>query len=339
MTCLANGAKISGILLENTKLPEGELAVVCGFGVNIAHHPQAALYPTTDLKTLGVEISPAALHLELAQNLAELLQVWSSGQNFAAIRTEWLAHAANLGTEIAVNLPTERLTGKFIDMDSSGCLVLGLADGSQKLISAGDVFLSRQSGIDKVTANPRDELVFLPLGGVGEIGMNLALYGYGPANKREWIIVDCGVSFAGEELPGVDLILPDIRFIEANRPSIKAMIITHAHEDHYGAVMDLWPRIKCPLWVSPFTAGLLEAKHNSDGEGDKLPVTIYRAGESFTCGPFQIEAVPVHPFHTGTVLAGNHHAAWHHHPHWRLENRPDARHRPRHRRSKVPRTW
>lgn len=144
-----------------------------------------------------------------------------------------------------------------------------------------------------MTAAPRDELVFLPLGGVGEIGMNLALYGYGPADKREWIIVDCGVSFAGEELPGVELILPDIRFIEANRPSIKAMIITHAHEDHYGAVMDLWPRIKCPLWVSPFTAGLLEAKHNYDGEGDKLPVTIYRAGEKFTCGPFEIEAVPV----------------------------------------------
>ena len=146
---LANGAKISGILLENTKLPEGKLAVVCGFGVNIAHHPQAALYPTTDLKTLGIEISPAALHHALAQNLAELLQVWSSGQNFAAIRTEWLAHAANLGSEITVNLPTERLTGKFFDMDSSGCLVLGLADGSQKLISAGDVFFPANQEMTK----------------------------------------------------------------------------------------------------------------------------------------------------------------------------------------------
>ena len=131
------------------------------------------------------------------------------------------------------------------------------------------------------------------LGGVGEIGMNLALYGYGPAKNREWIIVDCGVSFAGPELPGVDLILPDIRFIEANKAAIKAMIITHAHEDHYGAVMDLWPKIKCPLWVSPFTAGLLEAKHKSDGEGPEMPVTLFRGGETFQCGKFSVEAIPV----------------------------------------------
>ena len=156
------------------------------------------------------------------------------------------------------------------------------------------MFSSRNTPEHELTSPQKnDELVFLPLGGVGEIGMNLAMYGYGPAKNREWIIVDCGVSFAGPELPGVDLILPDIRFIEANKSAIKAMIITHAHEDHYGAVMDLWPKIKCPLWVSPFTAGLLEAKHKSDGEGAELPVTLFRTGETFQCGKFSIEAIPV----------------------------------------------
>ena len=141
--------------------------------------------------------------------------------------------------------------------------------------------------------NDSNELVFLPLGGVGEIGMNLALYGYGPANNREWIIVDCGVTFPGPDLPGVDLILPDIRFIEANRAAIKGMIITHAHEDHYGAVMDIWPRVKCPLYVTPFTAGLLEAKHKSDGDGTEISVTLYNPGETFHVGKFVVEAIAV----------------------------------------------
>ncbi len=141
--------------------------------------------------------------------------------------------------------------------------------------------------------NPKDELIFLPLGGVGEIGMNLALYGYGPVDKREWLIVDCGVTFPGPDLPGVDLVLPDIKFIEANRGFIKGMVITHAHEDHYGAVMDLWPKIKCPLYVTPFTAAMLEAKFKSDGVGKELPVTIYKGGETFQCGNFQVEAIEV----------------------------------------------
>src|SRR5690606_5883378 len=107
----------------------------------------------------------------------------------------------------------------------------------------------------------RNELVFVPLGGVGEIGMNFALYGYGPPARREWIIVDCGVTFPTPDLPGVELILPDTRFIEGELANLKGMVITHAHEDHYGAVLDLWPRLgKVPVWMTPFTAGLLEAK-------------------------------------------------------------------------------
>ena len=143
--------------------------------------------------------------------------------------------------------------------------------------------------------NPgKAELVFVPLGGVGEIGMNFALYGYGPADSREWIVVDVGVTFPGPDLPGVDLVLPDTRFIEAEVANLRGIVITHAHEDHYGALLELWPRLKAPVWMTPFAAGLLEAKRQGDnGAAPKVPVTIYQAGETFTVGPFAIEAIPV----------------------------------------------
>ncbi len=139
----------------------------------------------------------------------------------------------------------------------------------------------------------RAELVFLPLGGVGEIGINLALYGYGPARKREWVVVDMGVSFAGPDLPGADLILPDIRFLQAERNNLKGIVITHAHEDHYGALLDLWPLLNVPVYATPFTAGLLAAKRHSEPGAPDIPVTIYRAGETFNVGPFEFEALAV----------------------------------------------
>ncbi len=137
------------------------------------------------------------------------------------------------------------------------------------------------------------ELVFVPLGGVGEIGMNFALYGFGPADAREWIVVDVGVTFPDASLPGVDLVLPDIRFIEEQVQNLRGIVITHAHEDHYGALHELWPRLKAPLWMSPFAAGLLEAKRQGEANAPKIPVNIYRAGDTFEIGPFKIEAIPV----------------------------------------------
>ncbi|MGE6739255.1 ribonuclease J [Allorhizobium pseudoryzae] len=139
----------------------------------------------------------------------------------------------------------------------------------------------------------QDELVFLPLGGVGEIGMNLALYGYGPAAQRQWIMVDCGVTFAGPELPGVDLVLPDIRFLAEQRDRLKGIIITHAHEDHYGALNDLWPGLNVPVYASPFTAGMLEAKREYEGSRADIPITIFKAGDRIKVGPFEVEAVGV----------------------------------------------
>src|SRR5690606_32431941 len=128
------------------------------------------------------------------------------------------------------------------------------------------------------------ELVFVPLGGVGEIGMNFALYGFGPANAREWIVVDCGVTFPDAALPGVDLVLPDIRFIEEEVANLRGIVITHAHEDHYGALLQLWPRLKAKVWMTPFAAALLDAKRQSERGSPEVPVTIYRAGETFTVG-------------------------------------------------------
>lgn len=138
-----------------------------------------------------------------------------------------------------------------------------------------------------------NELVFLPLGGVGEIGMNLGVYGYGSEEDREWLIVDFGVSFAGPELPGVDLILPDIRFLENERHNIRGMVITHAHEDHFGAILDLWPKLKVPVYCTAFTAGLLETKRQTDFDSYEVPVNVFKAGDSFEIGSFNIEALAV----------------------------------------------
>ena len=133
----------------------------------------------------------------------------------------------------------------------------------------------------------------MPLGGIGEIGMNLALYGYGPEHDREWIIVDCGVSFAGPEFPGVDLVFPDIRFAIENLKNIKGMVITHAHEDHYGALLDLWPKLKVPVYATAFTAAMLAAKREGEAGAPKIPVELFSPGERFQIGPFEIEAINV----------------------------------------------
>ncbi|HEX2020137.1 MAG TPA: ribonuclease J [Aurantimonas sp.] len=142
--------------------------------------------------------------------------------------------------------------------------------------------------------NGLSELLFVPLGGIGEIGMNLALYGYGPEEDREWIAVDCGVSFAGPDFPGADLIFPDTRFLEEERHALKGIVITHAHEDHYGALLDLWPRLnKVPVYATAFTAGLLAAKREGEAGAPKIPVEIFAAGDRFKVGPFEIEAINV----------------------------------------------
>src|SRR5437016_1700969 len=136
-----------------------------------------------------------------------------------------------------------------------------------------------------------DELVFAPLGGVGVIGMNLAIYGLGDARRRQWIAVDLGVSFAGEELPGIDLILPDIRYLVEERDNLLGLVLTHAHEDHFGALIDLWPRLKVPLYATQFTAALLQAKREGEPGAPDIPVNVVPLGGRFGLGPFDIELV------------------------------------------------
>jgi len=134
------------------------------------------------------------------------------------------------------------------------------------------------------------QLVFAPLGGVGEIGMNLSIYGLGDERRRQWLIVDCGVSFASEEhLPGVDLIFPDIRYLAGERRNIAGIVLTHAHEDHFGALFDLWPQLRAPVYATPFTAALIEAKRAGEPGAPEIEVKVVPLGGRFQAGPFDIE--------------------------------------------------
>lgn len=139
--------------------------------------------------------------------------------------------------------------------------------------------------------NSGDSLVFVPLGGVGEIGMNMAAYGFGPELDRKWIVVDCGVSFGGPAQPGIELIMADPVFLEENADDILGLILTHSHEDHYGAVLDLWPGFDRPVYATAFTAAMLEAKRIGNGMPDRVDVNIVKPGKPFELGPFKIEAI------------------------------------------------
>src|SRR5476649_510843 len=149
-----------------------------------------------------------------------------------------------------------------------------------------------------------NEFVFAPLGGLGEIGMNCALYGYGPANAREWLMVDLGVGFAGEELPGVDLLMPDLAFIEKAKKDLVGLVITHAHEDHIGALAELWPDLGVPVYMTRFAAGLAEARRLGEPGAPKIPLNIVAHGEKVRIGPFEVEFIPVaHSIPESSALA------------------------------------
>ena len=134
---------------------------------------------------------------------------------------------------------------------------------------------------------PDDELVFLPLGGSNEIGMNFNCYGYGPPDDRKWIIVDVGVTFGDQTTPGVEIILPDPEFMEENADDILGIILTHAHEDHIGAMGWLWPRLRAPIYATPFTAFLLREKMRERGCLDDADITEVPLSGTITLGPFE----------------------------------------------------
>src|SRR5437588_12151228 len=139
-----------------------------------------------------------------------------------------------------------------------------------------------------------NELVLLPLGGAGEIGMNFNAYGYGASDDRQWLVVDCGVMFGREtHAPGVDIIMPDIRYLAEQRENVLAIVLTHAHEDHIGAVAQLWPQLRCPVYATPFTARLIEDKLAEAGLSDRLRVKIVPLDGTIRIGPFAVDFISI----------------------------------------------
>lgn len=139
---------------------------------------------------------------------------------------------------------------------------------------------------DTLFADP-NQLFLVPLGGAGEIGMNLNVYGYG----GEWMIVDLGVSFGDDSMPSIDVFMADPAFIEERRDRLAGIVLTHGHEDHLGAVAYLWPRLRCPVYATPFAAAILESKLQEAGLGGQVPVKIVQLGARFSVGPFDVELI------------------------------------------------
>jgi ribonuclease J len=141
--------------------------------------------------------------------------------------------------------------------------------------------------LDRAVERDEKGLYFLPLGGSGEIGMNLNLYGY----RGQWLMLDCGVTFGEEEHAGVDVIMPDPSFIAERKDRLLGIVATHAHEDHIGAIPYLWPQLQCPVWATPFTASLLRAKLEEAGLAGRVPITVVPMSGRFAIGPFELELV------------------------------------------------
>ncbi|MGC1369676.1 MAG: ribonuclease J [Methylovirgula sp.] len=137
-----------------------------------------------------------------------------------------------------------------------------------------------------------DELVFVPLGGLGEIGMNLALYGLGPRRRRKWLMVDCGLTFAEPERAGVEIIIPDPQFIDKIKRDLVGLVITHGHEDHIGALVDIGPKLECPIYATPFAGGLF-AMRMAEAALAELQIKTVLQGSRLALDPFDVEFIPV----------------------------------------------
>ena len=147
----------------------------------------------------------------------------------------------------------------------------------------------------------KEELLFCPLGGSGEIGMNMNLFAYGKPGEQKWIIVDIGVTFADDTVPGVDLIYPDPGFIVSKKDDLLGIILTHAHEDHIGAIAHIWPKLKCKIYATPFTSVLISEKFKEK----KIDITSYlkivELNSTLTLKPFKIEFITL----THSILEPN----------------------------------
>tara|TARA_A100001011_G_scaffold390535_1_gene474169 strand:- start:91 stop:1752 length:1662 start_codon:yes stop_codon:yes gene_type:complete len=147
----------------------------------------------------------------------------------------------------------------------------------------------------------KEELIFCPLGGSGEIGMNMNLYAYGTENKQKWIIVDMGVTFADDSIPGIDLIFPDPGFILDKKEDLLGIILTHAHEDHIGAVAHIWPNLKCKIYATPFTSVLIQEKFKEKKIDISNHLNIVPLNSKIKLGAFEIDFVTL----THSILEPN----------------------------------
>ena len=184
-------------------------------------------------------------------------------------------------------------------------------------------------GSSKARSGPgQDELVFVALGGLGEIGMNVYMYGIGPPQSRQWLMVDLGITFPDETEPGADIVLPDLSFIEKHKKSLVGIVLTHAHEDHVGAVLELWPKLRVPIYASPFTAGMVKAKAEEQMGRDRLPIREIPLGGRFQAGPFDVELVTMsHSIPEPSALAiRTEHGLVLHTGDWKLDRTPYVGH-------------
>ena len=147
----------------------------------------------------------------------------------------------------------------------------------------------------------KEELLFCPLGGSGEIGMNMNLFAYGKPNNQKWIMVDIGVTFADDSLPGIDLIYPDPGFITDKKENLLGIVLTHAHEDHIGAIAHLWPKLKCKIFATPFTAVLIREKFKEKRIDITSSLQIVDLNGIINLGPFKIEYITL----THSILEPN----------------------------------
>jgi len=145
------------------------------------------------------------------------------------------------------------------------------------------------------------ELIFCPLGGSGEIGANMNLYAYGPQDNQKWIIVDMGVTFADDSLPGIDLIYPDPGFILDKKDDLLGIVLTHAHEDHIGAVAHIWPSLKCKIYATPFTAVLIQEKFKEKKIDISQHLKMVQLNSKINLGPFEIDFITL----THSILEPN----------------------------------
>ena len=147
----------------------------------------------------------------------------------------------------------------------------------------------------------KDELLFCPLGGSGEIGMNMNLFAYGKPGEHKWIMVDIGVTFADDTVPGIDLIYPDPGFIVDKKEDLLGIILTHAHEDHIGAIAHLWPQLKCKIFATPFTAVLIKEKFKEKNIDVTKFLKIVQLNGTVNLDPFKIEYITL----THSILEPN----------------------------------